>query len=47
MAKRLKQGGFKWPGSRDGVMRLTAAQLSALLEALDSPDAWQAPQFAA
>ena len=34
MAKRLEQGGFKWPGIRDGVMRLTAAQLGALLEGL-------------
>jgi len=35
MAKRLESGGFKWPGIRDGVIRLTAAQLSALLEGLD------------
>ncbi|WP_037504984.1 IS66 family insertion sequence element accessory protein TnpB [Sphingobium bisphenolivorans] len=35
MAKRLEQGGFKWPGIQDGVMRLSAAQLGALLEALD------------
>lgn len=35
MAKRLEQGGFRWPGIRDGVMRLTAAQLGALLEGLD------------
>ena len=35
MAKKLEQGGFKWPGIRDGVMRLTAAQLGALLEGLD------------
>ena len=35
MAKRLEEGGFKWPGIRDGVMRLTAAQLGALLEGLD------------
>ena len=35
MAKRLEQGGFKWPGIQDGVMRLTAAQLGALLEGLD------------
>ena len=27
MAKRLEQGGFKWPGIQDGVMRLSAAQL--------------------
>ena len=35
MAKKLEQGGFKWPGIQDGVMRLTAAQLGALLEGLD------------
>lgn len=32
MAKRLESGGFRWPGIQDGVMRLTAAQLGALLE---------------
>ena len=35
MAKRLEQGRFRWPGIQDGVMRLTAAQLGALLEGLD------------
>ena len=35
MAKRLEQGGFRWPGIQDGVMRLTAAQLAALIEGLD------------
>ena len=35
MAKRLEQGGFHWPAIHDGVMRLTSAQLSALLEGLD------------
>jgi len=35
MAKRLEQGSFKWPTIQDGVMRLTAAQLGALLEGLD------------
>jgi hypothetical protein len=35
MAKKLESGGFKWPGIQDGVMRLTAAQLGALLEGLD------------
>ena len=34
-AKRLEDGGFRWPTVRDGVIRLTAAQLSALLEGLD------------
>ncbi|MCR9179925.1 MAG: IS66 family insertion sequence element accessory protein TnpB [Erythrobacteraceae bacterium] len=35
MAKRLEQGAFKWPRIQEGVMRLTAAQLGALLEGLD------------
>ena len=35
MAKRLESGGFKWPSIQDGVMRVTAAQLGALLEGLD------------
>jgi transposase len=35
MAKRLEDGRFRWPGIQDGVMRLTAAQLGALLEGLD------------
>jgi len=35
MAKKLEQGGFLWPGIQDGVMRITAAQLGALLEGLD------------
>jgi transposase len=34
-AKRLEDGKFQWPGVSDSVMRLTAAQLSALLEGLD------------
>ena len=34
-AKRLEDGKFSWPAVRDGVIRLTAAQLSALLEGLD------------
>jgi transposase len=29
-AKRLKDGIFRWPKIEDGVMRLSAAQLSAL-----------------
>ena len=33
--KRLDEGAFKWPPVSDGVMRLTSAQLSALLEGLD------------
>ena len=34
-AKRLEDGKFRWPAVWDGVIRLTAAQLSALLEGLD------------
>ena len=34
-AKRLEDGEFRWPKMQDGVMRLSAAQLSALLEGLD------------
>lgn len=34
-AKRLEEGEFRWPKVQDGVMQLTAAQLSALLEGLD------------
>jgi len=33
--KRLEQGKFKWPPIVEGVMRLTPAQLSALIEGLD------------
>jgi transposase len=35
MAKTLEQGVFRWPKLQDGVMRLTATQLSALLDGLD------------
>ena len=35
LAKRLEAGQFRWPRIEDGVMRLSAAQLSALLEGLD------------
>lgn len=34
-AKRLEDGGFVWPSIQDGVIRLSAAQFSALLEGLD------------
>jgi len=33
--KRLEDGKFRWPAIHDGVMRLSAAQLQALLEGLD------------
>jgi len=34
-AKRLEEGVFRWPKIEDAVMRLSAAELSALLEGLD------------
>ena len=34
-AKRLENGIFRWPSIENGVMKLSAAQLSALLEGLD------------
>ena len=34
-AKRLEDGIFRWPNIENGVMKLSAAQLSALLEVLD------------
>jgi len=34
-AKRLENGAFRWPNMQDGVIRLSAAQFSALLEGLD------------
>ncbi len=34
-AKRLEDGEFRWPKVHDGVMRLSSAQLGALLEGLD------------
>ena len=33
--KRLEDGKFRWPKAQDGVMRLSAAEFSALLERLD------------
>ena len=33
--KRLEGAKFKWPAIADGVMRLSPAQLAALLEGLD------------
>jgi transposase len=32
--KRLEDGKFQWPAISDGIVRLTAAQLQALLEGL-------------
>jgi transposase len=39
-AKRLEKGRFVWPISKEGVVTLTPAQLSMLLEGID----WRAPQ---
>ena len=33
--KRLEQGAFRWPPISDGVMRLSASQLAALIEGMD------------
>ena len=34
-AKRLEDGKFRWPGVQDAILRLSAAELQALLEGLD------------
>jgi len=34
-AKRLEQGAFRWPAIEDGAIRLSAAQLAALIEGMD------------
>jgi transposase len=34
-SKRLEEGKFRWPRVQDGVMRLSAAQLTAFVEGLD------------
>jgi transposase len=35
MWKRLEQSTFRWPPISDGVMRLSASQLAALMDGLD------------
>jgi transposase len=35
LTKRLEGAKFRWPAIEDGVMRLSPAQLSALVEGLD------------
>jgi len=35
ISKRLEEGTFRWPPIMNGMMRLSAAQLAALLEGLD------------
>jgi len=39
-AKRLERGRFIWPQAREGVVSLTRAQLSMLLEGID----WRRPE---
>lgn len=34
-AKRLEKGRFVWPATREGVVRLSRAQLSMLIEGMD------------
>ena len=34
-AKRLEDGEFRWPKVQDGILRLSAVELAALLEGLD------------
>ena len=34
-AKRLDEGGFRWPRIESGVVRLAAAQLAALVDGMD------------
>jgi hypothetical protein len=42
-AKRLEDGKFRWPIVQDAVMRLSAAELSALLvSSPDAPASWSA-----
>lgn len=47
-AKRLERGRFVWPRAEDGVVHLSQAQLSMLLEGIDwrRPVRTQAPQLA-
>jgi len=35
ISKRLEQGAFRWPPIMNGMMRLSPAQLAALIEGLD------------
>ncbi|HEY3949494.1 IS66 family insertion sequence element accessory protein TnpB [Phenylobacterium sp.] len=47
LSKRLEQGSFRWPRVEDGTMRLSGAQLAALLEGLDWRRVHQARRVAA
>jgi len=42
-AKRLEKGRFVWPQAKDGMITLTAAQLSMLAEGID----WRMPAWTA
>ena len=35
VAKRLEAGAFRWPKPGDGAIRLTAAEMAALVDGLD------------
>jgi transposase len=39
-AKRLEDGRFQWPQIENGVMRLSTAQLSALVEGFQECPLW-------
>lgn len=47
LSKRLESGSFRWPRVEDGTMRLSGAQLAALLEGLDWRRVHQARRVAA
>jgi len=47
LTKRLESGNFRWPRVEDGTMRLSGAQLAALLEGLDWRRVHQARRVAA
>ena len=38
--KRLEEGAFRWPPISDGVMRLSASQLAALVEGFQECPLW-------
>ena len=40
-SKRLEKGRFVWPSAKDGIVSLTNAQLSCLMEGID----WRNPQY--
>jgi transposase len=42
-AKRIEKGRFVWPRAKDGMITLTAAQLSMLAEGID----WRMPAWTA